>query len=153
MSGPAEILFELAYRDPTAALGWLSHAFGFETRIEVSDASGQLIYAESGAHGFMVGVIPESPPALVSPAGGGSSGTVHIRFPTGGVDIDGHFARARDAGAKVLIAPRQQFYGDLEYLCADPEGHLWNFGIRDAAPPGPPPDGITVRFPSGRPQE
>lgn len=144
---------ELAYRDPEAALEWLSRAFGFQTRILVTDAAGKLVFAESETGGGAAGIIPAQAQGLKSPADlGGSSCTVHIRFPAGGVDIDEHFERAKAAGAGVLFPPTQQFFGDKEYLVTDPEGHLWNFGVRGAdGPPGPPPEGWTVRFPGGRP--
>ena len=49
---------------------------------------------------------------------------LHVHVDT---DIDAHFARARDAGATILMAPSDQFYGDRTYRCADPEGHIWEF--------------------------
>ncbi len=147
------IAAELAYRDPEGALAWLTKAFGFETRLVVSGADGKLIYAASGTGGTVAAILPESPPVLASPkTSGASSCTVHLRYAPGTMDIDEHFARAKAAGAEVLIEPRQEFYGDLEYLCRDPEGHIWNVGVRGDAPPGPPPEGITVRFPNGRPR-
>ena len=146
---------ELAYRDPEAALKWLSEAFGFETRILVKGPDGKLIYAESGCGGATAGIVPERPPKMLSPLGtGGASGSaVHVRFGVGGADIDAHCAQARAAGAVILQEPRQEFYGDQTYACADPEGHVWNFGMRPADDrSGPPPEGWTVSFPSGRPR-
>ena len=43
-------------------------------------------------------------------------------------DIDGHCAKARAAGAEILAAPEDQFYGDRTYRARDPEGHIWTFG-------------------------
>jgi uncharacterized glyoxalase superfamily protein PhnB len=145
---------ELAYRDPMAALDWLAKAFGFETRILVTGATGEFVFAESGCGGATAGIVPERPPKMLSPlgTGGASSGAVHVRFEADGADIDAHCARARAAGAVILQEPRQEFYGDQTYACADPEGHVWNFGVRMAdVRPSPPPEGWTVSFPSGRP--
>ncbi|HRX40544.1 MAG TPA: VOC family protein, partial [Parvularculaceae bacterium] len=43
-------------------------------------------------------------------------------------DIDAHCARARKAGAEILMEPETQFYGDRTYRARDPEGHIWTFG-------------------------
>ena len=42
-------------------------------------------------------------------------------------DVDALFARAVEAGARVLAAPETKFYGDRSCLLADPEGHVWSF--------------------------
>jgi uncharacterized glyoxalase superfamily protein PhnB len=42
-------------------------------------------------------------------------------------DVDAHHARAKAAGAKILEAPTDQFYGDRRYAAEDPEGHHWYF--------------------------
>ena len=53
---------------------------------------------------------------------------------TGGVyivvdgDVDGHCARARAAGAKILREPTDEDYGGRDYVCLDPEGQMWSFG-------------------------
>ncbi|MDE2640756.1 MAG: VOC family protein, partial [Chloroflexota bacterium] len=51
-------------------------------------------------------------------------------------DVDAHCARARAAGAEVVMEPADQDYGGRLYAARDPEGQLWNFGSYDpwAAP-------------------
>ncbi len=51
-------------------------------------------------------------------------------------DVDKHFEHAKEAGAKILEEPKDQFYGDRRYGAADPEGHHWYFAqhVRDVAP-------------------
>ena len=46
-------------------------------------------------------------------------------------DFDGHYARAIAAGAKIVIAIRDEDYGARVYSCRDPQEHLWNFGSYD----------------------
>ena len=46
-------------------------------------------------------------------------------------DVDAHCARARAAGAEIVMAPEDQEHGGRFYACRDPEGHLWNFGSYD----------------------
>jgi uncharacterized glyoxalase superfamily protein PhnB len=43
-------------------------------------------------------------------------------------DVDAHCARARAAGAVIVIEPEDQNYGGRLSCCRDPEGHIWSFG-------------------------
>ena len=47
------------------------------------------------------------------------------------VDADAVYARAKAAGAKILIDIKDEDYGGRGFTCADPEGHIWNFGTYD----------------------
>jgi uncharacterized glyoxalase superfamily protein PhnB len=46
-------------------------------------------------------------------------------------DADAHYARAKAAGAEIVMEIEDQDYGGRLYSCRDPEGHLWNFGTYD----------------------
>lgn len=48
-------------------------------------------------------------------------------------DVDAHCRRARTAGAKILLEPRDQPWGDRMYCLTDPEGQFWMFAKRLAA--------------------
>jgi len=129
------------YRDPLAALKWLEQAFGFETSMLVTDASGAVGHAEMSFTGGKIGVggewsSPEmlGPAAMKSPASMGGVGTQFIRvaLPEG---IDEHCARARAAGATITQPPSDQFYGARVYRALDPEGHVWCFDQPTAASP------------------
>jgi PhnB protein len=51
-------------------------------------------------------------------------------------DVDGHFQRAKAAGATIIREPKDQFWGDRDYGAEDPEGHQWYFSqhVRDVSP-------------------
>jgi uncharacterized glyoxalase superfamily protein PhnB len=70
-----------------------------------------------------------------SPAnlGGKNTQTVHLQLSE---DVDAHCARARAAGAEILMEPETQFYGDRTYRARDLEGHIWTFGqtVQTVAP-------------------
>ena len=51
-------------------------------------------------------------------------GGVYVVVP----DLDGHCARARDAGAEIVREPNDTDYGSREYGARDPEGLAWHFG-------------------------
>ena len=42
-------------------------------------------------------------------------------------DVDAHYKRARDAGARIDSEPTDQEYGQREYGVRDREGHRWWF--------------------------
>ena len=124
----------LAYKDNRAALKWLQKAFGFEPSEVLTDAQGNIAHAEM-THGDGVVMIgnewadwTRSPASL----GGKNTQRVHVRIERG---IDEHCARARQAGAKILMEPADQFYGERSYIAADLEGHYWTFSqpVRDVS--------------------
>ena len=45
-------------------------------------------------------------------------------------DVDAAVAQAQTAGASVLRAPEDQFYGDRTATVADPWGHQWSLHTR-----------------------
>ena len=46
-------------------------------------------------------------------------------------DVDAHAERARDAGAGIFLAPKDQPYEGRGYSARDPEGNVWSFGSYD----------------------
>jgi uncharacterized glyoxalase superfamily protein PhnB len=46
-------------------------------------------------------------------------------------DTDAHYARAKAAGAQIVMDISDQDYGGRGYSCRDLEGHLWWFGSYD----------------------
>jgi uncharacterized glyoxalase superfamily protein PhnB len=41
------------------------------------------------------------------------------------------YARAKAAGAEIVLDIKDEDYGGRVFTCRDPEGHLWNFGTYD----------------------
>ncbi len=119
----------VVYRDPRAALAWLEKAFGFELAFLVEDAEGNVGHSEMtfGASTIMVGNEWSQNHASPASLGGKNTQTVHIQIPG---DVDAHCARARAAGAEILVEPATQFYGDRTYRCRDPEGHIWTVAAK-----------------------
>ena len=117
----------LVYKDNRAALKWLREAFGFEVSEVLTDSKDNIVHAEMtfGDGVVMIGTADyfswtKSPQAI----GGTNTARVHVRVDK---DIDGHYARAVAAGAKIEMQPADQFYGDRTYMAADLEGHHWTF--------------------------
>ena len=46
-------------------------------------------------------------------------------------DADSHYARAKAAGAEIVLDIKTQDYGGRDYTARDLEGHVWTFGNYD----------------------
>ena len=125
----------LCYRNPKAALDWLEKAYGFEPAMIISDANGDIAHSEMRFGECLIMIGNEWTEDHRSPASieGKNTQTVHVHLEE---DIDAHCARARKAGAEILMEPETQFYGDRTYRARDPEGHIWTFGqtIKQVSP-------------------
>jgi uncharacterized glyoxalase superfamily protein PhnB len=70
----------------------------------------------------MAGLVqPPAPPTRVN-----TQGTYVVV-----ADVDGHYARAKAAGAEIVLDLKKQDYGGRDYTCRDLEGHVWTFGTYD----------------------
>jgi len=51
-------------------------------------------------------------------------------------DVDGHFAQAKAAGAKIVEEPHETEYGEYQYAAEDLDGHHWLFSrhVKDVRP-------------------
>jgi uncharacterized glyoxalase superfamily protein PhnB len=127
MAGARTLTSALCYRDPRAALDWLERALGFELAMLIEDAEGNVAHSEMRHGEALIMIGGEWSPDHRSPAalGGKNTQTVHINIDS---DVDQHCARARAAGAEILMEPQDQFYGARTYRCRDLEGHMWTIG-------------------------
>jgi uncharacterized glyoxalase superfamily protein PhnB len=114
------------YRDQRAALEWLERAFGFDVSGVFTDSKGTIVHAEMSHGDGVVMISSEFADWAKSPAsiGGVTTQRLHVRLESG---IDEHCDRARKAGAKIIMEPADQFYGDRTYAAEDFEGHRWTF--------------------------
>jgi uncharacterized glyoxalase superfamily protein PhnB len=51
-------------------------------------------------------------------------------------DVDAHYAKAKEAGARIVEELRETEYGERQYGAEDLDGHLWLFSrhARDVSP-------------------
>jgi uncharacterized glyoxalase superfamily protein PhnB len=42
-------------------------------------------------------------------------------------DVDGHYQKAKSAGARIVEDPHETGYGEYQYVAVDLEGHHWLF--------------------------
>jgi uncharacterized glyoxalase superfamily protein PhnB len=123
----------LRYRDVAAAIDWLCNAFGFEKHLVVSGDSGAVRYAELtfGNGMIMLGPVEDSglDKFMTQPADtGGAETQICYLFVA---DAVAHCARAKAAGAEIVLDIEDADSNGRGYSCRDLEGHVWNFGTYD----------------------
>jgi PhnB protein len=117
------------------AMAFYCDVLGFTPRGGVMESpDGRVGHAELELGGSVLMVADEWPEVdnLGPTSIGGSPVMLNIYVP----DVDATFAKAVEAGAKVLREPEDQFYGDRMATFLDPWGHKWSIGshIEDVAP-------------------
>ena len=123
------------YPDAGAAIDWLCRAFDFELRLKVEGDGGRIEHSELvyGEAVIMTGDLAgkgEKFPFMRAPAQVGGANTMNLMIYVD--DVEAHCAKARAAGAKIVVEPKTTDYGDeywtdRSYECEDPGGHHWWF--------------------------
>jgi uncharacterized glyoxalase superfamily protein PhnB len=123
----------LRYRNAPAAIEWLCQAFGFEKHLVVSGEGETIAHAQlSFGNGMvMLGSVKESEfhRLMKQPdeIGGAATQSAYVVVS----DADALYARAKAAGAKIVLDIKDEDYGGRGFSCRDFEGHIWSFGTYD----------------------
>jgi len=123
----------LRYRDAPAAIEWLCDTFGFEKQAVYANPDGGIAHAQLTFGNGMImlgsadaesawGKLIRQPEEV-----GAETQSAYIVVQ----DPDAIYARAKAAGADIVIDIKFEDYGGRGFSCRDPEGHLWNFGSYD----------------------
>src|SRR5262245_23028086 len=121
------------YRDVAAAVDWLCTAFGFEKQTVVAGENGAVDYAQlvCGRAMLMLAPVRDTPldQLMKQPdeVGGAATQSSYLVVD----DADAHHARAKAAGAEIVLELQDDDFGGRGYTCRDPEGHVWMFGTYD----------------------
>lgn len=119
----------LVVDDAAAAIDFYVKAFGATEYGRVPGPDGRLVHAALDINGSMVMLNDDFPEmcagkSMTPKSLGGSPVTVHLQV----TDVDSWFQRAVDAGATVVMAVEEQFWGDRYGVLSDPFGHQWSLG-------------------------
>jgi uncharacterized glyoxalase superfamily protein PhnB len=132
----ATVIPVLVYEDVAEAVEWLCDTFGFKERLRIGDHRSQLCIG-SGAVVVTerrVAQVHDSSDSVIlrPPRRGEVSHVVMVRID----DVDGHYAYARERGARIIAPPTDHAYGERQYAAEDLAGHRWTFSqtIADVAP-------------------
>ncbi len=123
----------LRYRNAPAAIEWLSSTFGFEKQLVVPNADGTIAHAQLAFGNGMImlasvldtefGRLMKQPDQIV----GAETQCAYLVV----ANADAVYARAKAAGAAIVLDIKDEDYGGRGFSCRDLEGHLWNFGTYD----------------------
>ena len=117
----------LVVDDAAAAIDFYVKAFDAVELGRVPGPDGRLVHAALRINGFLVMLNDDFPEtcggkSMTPKSLGGTPVTIHMTV----TDVDAKFQRALDAGATVVGALEDQFWGDRYGVVADPFGHHWS---------------------------
>jgi PhnB protein len=114
----------LACGDAAGAIEFYKKAFGAAEVVRMPGPDGKIAHAEVRIGDSRIMLTGEyAAMDFLSPASRGGT-TVHIHLYVN--DCDALTGRAVKAGAKLVRAPSDQFYGDRMGTVQDPFGHVWH---------------------------
>ena len=123
------VLPHVTYQDVDEAIAWLSKTFGFSEHYRYG-------YPTSGAQVHLGNAW-----IMLKRAREGSASPAKLGFGTQSLtvfvhDLEAHFRRAKQAGAKLVEDLHDTVYGELQYAAEDLDGHHWLFSrhARDLSP-------------------
>lgn len=123
----------LRYRNAPAAIEWLCKNFGFEKHLVVPNEDGTIAHAQLsfGSGMIMLGLVVESDFGRLmkqpDEIGGAETQSAYLVVS----DADAIHARAKAAGAEIVMEIKDEDYGGRGFSCRDLEGHLWSIGTYD----------------------
>jgi PhnB protein len=127
----------LVVGDGAAAIDFYVKAFDAVELGRVPGPDGRLMHAALQINGSTVMLNDDFPEyndgkSSTPTALGGTPVTIHLTV----TDVDSKFQQAIDAGATVVAALEDQFWGDRYGVLADPFGHHWSLGqpVREVSP-------------------
>jgi uncharacterized glyoxalase superfamily protein PhnB len=129
----ASVIPVLGYEDVVKASDWLCDAFGFRVRLRIGNHRAQLVFGDGAVIVTERRLGQESDaPDRAEPRPDELSHAVHVRI----ADVDQHYERASQRGARILRPPADYPYGERQYTAEDVGGHRWTFSqsIADVAP-------------------
>ena len=121
-----EVFPYLRVRDANAAIEFYEKAFGAAEEFRLKEPSGRIGHAQLKFGTFTVMLSDEYPEyGIQGPeAFGGTGSSVHLHVE----DVDTMTKRAVEAGATLIMEPKDQFHGERASKVVDPFGHEWLLG-------------------------
>jgi uncharacterized glyoxalase superfamily protein PhnB len=122
----------IRYGNAARMIDWLCDTFGFEKQMVVTGEDGQIVHSQlkRGTGMIMVGsVLEKETPCgrqITQPENVGGRETQSPYMVV--EDVDAIYERAKAAGAEIVMELTDLPYGSRDFLCRDPEGHLWSLG-------------------------
>jgi uncharacterized glyoxalase superfamily protein PhnB len=132
-SVPADVLLpHITYQNVAEAIKWLNKTFGFTEHYRYGESDGAVAGAQMHLGDAWI-MLNSARPGSGSPAQLGHSTQSLTVFVD---NVDGHYEKAKSAGAKIVEELHETEYGERQYGVEDLEGHHWLFSrhARDVSP-------------------
>lgn len=124
-SMPSSVIIPvLNYSDVREAVEWLCRTFGFVERLRIADHRAQLAF---GKGEIVVTGRSKNPAAGESETSGSRTMQVTHSIMVRVLDIDAHYERVTQHGARIISPPTDYPYGERQYSAEDIGGHVWTF--------------------------
>lgn len=125
----------LRYRNAPKAIDWLCEVFGFARQAVYANPDGTIAHAQLvlGGGMIMLGSVTSEPTEwrklIKQPndIGGFETQSPFVMV----ANADAVYARAKAAGATIVLDIKDEDYGGRGFSCRDLEGHLWSVGTYD----------------------
>lgn len=129
-SVPVDILLpHIGYQNVAEACAWLGRVFGFQEAYRYGEPVSGVQMHLGQAY------------VMLRNARQGCMGPSRLGYGTQNLtvfveDVDAHYARAKEAGARIVEELHETEYGERQYGAEDLDGHLWLFSrhARDVSP-------------------
>ena len=115
-----ELIGHVVYEDLAQAIPWLSKAFGFSEHFRYGDRPDG---AQMHLGNAWIMVRSTRGDGLTPAKLGYGTQSLSVFVD----DVDGHYRRAKAAGAKIVEEPHETEYGEYQYAALDLDGHHWVF--------------------------
>ncbi len=121
-----EVFPYLRVRNAASAIEFYKQVFGAIESYRLTEPSGRIGHAELKFGPLTVMLSDEYPEHGINSLAvwGGAGSMLHLHV----ADVDAMTERAVKLGAKLLMAPQDQFYGERGSKILDPYGHEWMLG-------------------------
>src|ERR1700712_2779031 len=120
--GYAAVIAAINMPNATAAMEWYKNVFDAKEKMRLMEPGGKLAHGEIDIDGTVIMIAEENPDYNRSPKTlNGTSVIFSIYVP----DADATIQKAVDAGATLIAAAADQFYGARVGRIEDPFGYKW----------------------------
>lgn len=125
--GYPQLTLSLTVRSMQDSIRFYEQAFGFKLEFSMPGPDGQLGHAQMSYFGGRIMFSPEGAMGGTARAPATTGTEVPAQSYVYCPDVDAFTARARAAGAKILMEPVNMFWGDRMVHLEDPDGYRWAF--------------------------
>lgn len=121
-AGSQAVIAAINMPNAAAAMEWYKKVFSAKEKMRLTEPDGKVSHGEIDIHGTVIMIAEENPDYNRSPKTLNGTSVVFVIYVP---DADATIQKAVDAGATLIAAASDQFYGDRSGRIEDPFGYKW----------------------------